>query len=117
MAGVMIQKLKKRIKDEYEVAEYYYKLLSSLNDLKLTEREVQLVAFMAIHKAIAYSEMKSRFCERYNGTSEQTISNMISRLKKKRVIIKEKGKLKVNPEIALSFAEGIILQITLINGI
>jgi len=117
MAGVVIQKLRKRNKDEYEVAECYYGLLSSLNNLKLTERERQLVAFMAIHKAIPYSEMKNKFCERYKGTSEQTISNMISRLKKTKVIVKEKGRLRVHPDIALTFNEGIVLQITLTNGI
>ena len=117
MAGVVIQKLRKRSKDEYGVAESYYSILSSVNGLKLTQREIQLVAFMAINRAIPYSEMKRKFCERNSGTSEQTISNMISRLKKPKVIIKEKGRLKVHPSIALSFNEGLLLQITLENGI
>lgn len=65
---------------------------------------------------MSYATIREDFCRQYN-TSSPTINNMISRLKKLHVLIKDNGKIKVNPKILLNFNnEEIILQITLKNG-
>ena len=56
------------------------------------------------------------FCEKYKSTSH-TIYNIISKLKKIGVLIKDGTKIKTNPAICLSFNNDITLEIKLIyNG-
>jgi len=111
----IVQRIKKSEKESMEIAKRYYSLLSSINDLKLTEREIQLIAFTAIKGNISYSSNREEFCTLYHSSSP-TINNIISRLKKLHVLIKDSGKIKVNPAILLNFENDIILQISLIHG-
>ena len=109
---MIVQKLKKATEDKYQLAERYYEIVSSLNSLSLTTREVQLVAYAAIHGNISYTHIKKEFCEKY-ATSVQTIYNIVSKLMKLKVLIKDNGKIKVNPVICLKFNDSIKLEITL----
>jgi len=112
---MVVQKLKKVSEDRYQLAERYYEIVSSLNSLSLTQREVQLVAYAAIHGNISYTHIKNDFCEKYK-TSVQTIYNIVSKLMKLKVFVKDNGKIKVNPVIALKFNDSIRLEITLMYG-
>jgi hypothetical protein len=98
--------------DKFLLAEKYYNVLSVLNNLHLTEREIQLVAFAAIRGNMSYANIREDFCKKFQ-TSSPTINNMISKLKKCHVFIKEAGKVKVNPVILLDFEKEIVLRITL----
>lgn len=111
----IVQKLKASSKDVYHSAERYYSLLSTLNNLKLTEREIQLIAFTAIKGNISYANVREEFCEKYK-SSAPTINNIISKLKKLGVFIKDGSKVKVNPLIVLNFENNVILQISLDHG-
>jgi hypothetical protein len=111
----IVQRLKKSVKDDIALAEKYYRILSSINDLKLTNREVQLIAFAAIKGNISYANIRQEFCTIYNSTSP-AINNIISKLKKMGVFVKDGTKVKVNPLILLNFEKDIILQISLIHG-
>lgn len=113
--GMIVQKLKKSSGDKYQLAERYYDLLSSLNSLALTKREIQLVAYAAIHGNISYTHIKDGFCTKYD-TSIQTIYNIVSKLMKLKVLVKANGKIKVNPVIVLDFDNDIKLEILLIHG-
>lgn len=112
--SITVQRLKKGVPDQFALAERYYRILSVLNDLDLTEREVQLIAFTAVRGNISYSQFREEFCQRH-GTSAPTINNMISRLKKTGVLIKDNGKIKVNPVLVLKFNEDVTLQIRLVH--
>jgi hypothetical protein len=107
---MIIQTLFRKVNDEYEMAERYYSLLSTINNLKLTQRELQLVAFTAIRGNISYSTIREDFCTKYN-TSSATINNMISKLKKVKVLVKDGSKIKVNPVIILDFKQPIKLEV------
>jgi hypothetical protein len=109
---VIVQRLKRTTNSNYAMAEKYYSLLSTVNSLKLTQREIQLVAFTAIHGNISYSNIREEFCTKYNSTSP-TINNMISKLKKIGVLIKDGTKIKVNPVIVLNFNNNIKLEISI----
>lgn len=111
----IVQRLKKSVKDDIALAEKYYRILSSVNDLKLTNREVQLIAFAAIKGNISYANIRQEFCTIYDSTSP-AINNIISKLKKMGVFVKDGTKVKVNPLILLNFEKDIILQISLIHG-
>lgn len=112
METVILQKLKLSSEDKYRQAEKYYSILSAINNLHLTERELQLIAFTAIHGNMSYAYIREEFCAKYS-TTNPTINNIISKLKKMKVLVKESGKIKVNPMIILDFEKEIKLAITL----
>jgi hypothetical protein len=96
------------------LAERYYAVLSALNNLKLTEREIQLVSFMAIKGSISFANVREEFCRKYS-TSSPTINNMISKLKKLHILTKAGGKIKVTPIILLNFNTDVKLEISLVH--
>jgi uncharacterized protein YlbG (UPF0298 family) len=108
----VVQKLAMQHSDKYKLAQKYYSLLSALNNLKLTEREIQLVAYTAIKGTITYANARTEFCQMYN-TTTATINNIVSKLKKVGIFIKEDSKVKVNPVIVLDFDKHINLFIQL----
>ena len=107
---IIVQKFLRKIEDNYAMAEKYYSVLSTVNGLKLTTREIQLVAFTAIRGNISYSSIREDFCKKYNSTSP-TINNIISKLKRIGVFVKDGSKIKVNPVIILNFSNDITLEI------
>ena len=109
---IIVQRFLRKVEDDYAMAEKYYSLLSTINDLKLTQREGQLVAFTAIRGNISYSTIREDFCKKYNSTSA-TIHNIISKLKKMGVFVKDGTKIKVNPVIILPFSNNITLEVKL----
>ena len=112
---ILVQKLKKKENDVFSLAERYYTILSAINDLKLTEREIQLIAYTAIKGNISYANIREEFCKKHN-TSSATINNIISKLKRVNVLIKDGTKVKVNPVIILDFNKSISLEIKLTHG-
>jgi hypothetical protein len=113
---MVLQKIRRVEKDEFAIAEKYYSLLSAVNNLHLTNREVQLLAFTAIRGNISYASNRKEFCEKHDTTSP-TINNIISKLKKINVLVKDGSKVKVNPVILLPFEkEDVTLEIKLVHG-
>jgi len=112
---MIVQRLKKNISTDMELAILYYSVLSSINTLKLTEREIQLISFTAIKGNITYANVREEFCKTYNSTSP-SINNIISKLKKVGIFVKENGKVKVNPIISIDFTKDLTLDIKLIHG-
>ena len=111
---MILQRLKKVEQDDYLLAERYYTILSAVNDLKLTQREIQLMAFAAVRGNISYANIRRDFCERYK-TTNPSINNIISKLKKMGVLVKDGTKVKVNPQILLNFENDLILEIRLVH--
>ena len=109
---IIVQKLKKEVYTDIQLAEKYYSILSAINNLSLTEREIQLISFTAIKGNITYANVREEFCKTYNSTSP-TINNIISKLKKVGVFVKENGKVKVNPIIVIDFTKDLTLGVTL----
>jgi hypothetical protein len=114
-AKPIVQRLKTSIEGSIAMAEKYYRILSAVNNLKLTKREIQLIAFAAIKGNISYANIRKEFCETYNSTSP-AINNIISKLKKMGIFVKDGTKVKVNPIILLNFEKNLVLQITLTHG-
>lgn len=108
--NVVIQTLQKNLGDEYDIAQQYYSILSAINNLGLTKREIELIAFTAIRGTISYANVRTQFCDRYN-TTTATINNIVSKLKKIGIFVKESGKVKVNPVIVLDFKKNLNLVI------
>lgn len=113
---IIVQRLKKDVSTDMDLAMKYYSILSAINNLNLTEREIQLVSFTAIKGNITYANVREEFCKTYNSTSP-SINNIISKLKKIGIFVKENGKVKVNPVInSIDFKKDLTLEIKLVHG-
>jgi hypothetical protein len=112
MMGIMgmtiVQKLRCKTPTPFVKAERYFQMISVVNNLRLTERDVQFVAFLAVEKEI----QKKAFCEKY-GTSMATVGNIIHKLKKLKILRKENGKLLIYPSLSLNFNNDVALNIIL----
>jgi hypothetical protein len=111
---MIVQSLKKVVDTDIQLAEKYYSILFTINNLHLTEREIQLIAFTAIKGNITYANVREEFCKTYNSTSP-TINNIVSKLKRLGIFIKENGKVKINPKIIIDFKKDLMLNIKLIH--
>ena len=111
---MIVQSLKKVVDTDIQLAEKYYSILFTINNLHLTEREIQLIAFTAIKGNITYANVREEFCKTYNSTSP-TINNIVSKLKRLGVFIKENGKVKINPKITIDFKKDLMLNIKLVH--
>lgn len=113
--SMIVQRLKKVSLKEDEIARRYYAILSTLNDFQLTEREVQLMGFIATAGSISISEKRAEFCNKFKTTSA-TINNMVSKLKRKQLLVKKDGHIVVNPIISLDFKKDLQLEVKLLHG-
>lgn len=113
--SMIVQRLKKVSLKEDEIARRYYAILSTLNDFQLTEREVQLMGFIATEGSVSISEKRIAFCQKFNTTSA-TVNNMVSKLKRKQLLVKKEGHIVVNPIISLDFKKDLQLEIKLLHG-
>jgi hypothetical protein len=111
----IVQKLKKAETDVFEAAHRYYAILSAVNSLNLTERELQLVSFTAVKGNISYGNIREEFCEKYK-SSPPTINNIISKLKRIGVLVKDGSKIKVNPVITLDFENDVVLEVKITSN-
>ena len=112
---VTLQRLRKVVPTDIQLAEKYYSILSAVNSLNLTQREIQLIAFTSIKGNITYANVREEFCKLHNTTSP-TINNIISKLKKIGIFIKEGGKVKINPMIVIDFKKDVTLNIKLVHA-
>jgi hypothetical protein len=111
---MIVQSLKKVVDTDIQLAEKYYSVLFTINNLHLTEREIQLIAFTAIKGNITYANVREEFCKIYNSTSP-TINNIVSKLKRLGIFVKENGKVKINPKIIIDFKKDLMLNIKLVH--
>lgn len=110
----IVQKLSSPVKDDFEMAYKYFVIMSELNNLDLVKRDLQLLAYAASEKK-PISDIKEEFVEKF-GTSIATVGNIISKLYKKRVLVKNKRLVEIIPVLDLEFQKNIMLNITLIHG-
>jgi hypothetical protein len=111
---MIVQRLKKELKNDTDVSYRYYSVLSALNDLELTEREIQLMSFIAVSGSISVPSNREKFFLTYK-TTGATVNNMVSKLKKRNLLFKKDGKIVVNPLISLDFSNSITLEIKILH--
>lgn len=109
-----VQTLLREFEDDIKKAEMYYSILSTLNNLDLRKKEIELISFVAVRGGVTSPAAREKFIEMFD-SSNSSISNMISRLKKKNIFLNQHGKVKLNPVIALDFTKPLLLKISL-NG-
>lgn len=111
---MIVQKINSKVEDAYERAYKYFSILSTLNNLDLVKRDLQLIAY-AISQNKDVSEVKEEFVEKF-GTSMATIGNIISKLYKRNILKKDRRVVSINPALLFNFEEDLALGITLVNN-
>lgn len=106
---VIVKTIRKEFKDKIKAGIIWYTLISVINNLRLAKREIQLLAFINYRGTISSLSSKEEFCKIFD-SSNATISNMISRLTILKLLIKEKGKTKVNPALRVDFNNDFIVR-------
>lgn len=110
--AVILQKLRKQLPSDIHKAVKYYSLLSVLNDLGLTLKQVELLAFTAVRGTITSPSARTEFVEMF-GSSLASLENVKNKLKRRGWLLRIDNKYRVNPRVNLDFSRDIILQINL----
>lgn len=112
MAEVVAQKLAKTVKTEIDKAIIYYGILSVLNGLGLTKKQIQLLAFTAVRGTITPLAAREEFATMFN-SSLNSIENLKSKLVIKGLLVRVGGMHRVFSPIELDFSKNVVLQVKL----
>lgn len=99
---VLVQKIKKEYESPIEIALKYYSIILKLNNIPIPNRELELLAFIAVRGTISSPSARDEFIKQFQSTPG-TINNMISKLSKLGLIVKQNSKYRVRPSINIDF--------------
>lgn len=88
--------------NKQQMAMIFITLVTSFNGIKLGERELEFLAYMMLRKGVIEYHNKKAYSEEY-GVSSDRVDNMISQLKKKKVLIKSDKQITIHPKIVIDF--------------
>ncbi len=109
--------LQQKIKLELEPIEKalkYYAVISMLYDLKLNNKQRELLAFTAVRGTITPLSARKDFSERFNSPLS-SINNFISQLSRKGLLVKEDKMYRVTKKLRPDFTLDLGIQIELWN--
>jgi hypothetical protein len=107
---VLIKTIKKSFDDKIKAGITWFKFIAAINDIKLAPRELELLAFINYRGTISSLSSKEEFCRLFD-SSVGTVSNMTSQLlKRSRLLVKEKGKIKINPALRVDFDKDFVVR-------
>lgn len=112
---VIVQKIQKSVGSDIEKAIKFYSVIFALNEIKLPQKQLYLLAFTAARGSITSPAARAEFIKIF-GSSLASLENMKQELVKNGLLVKVDRKYRVNPQIALDFSKDILLQINLTVG-
>jgi len=93
-----ISPYKRIYKDKRDIAKAFYSLLSAFHpNIPLTNGEVNLLAHISVYGGVASERSKKDYLAAYGG-SIASMDNTIGKLKKKGMLAKIEGKVRINPK-------------------
>jgi len=111
--AVRIQRITKTFKTDVDAAIMYYSLICVINNILISEREIQLLAYTSVRGTISSISAKEEFSTMF-GSSVASVNNMISKLKGIGLIKKIQNKYRVPSSILPRFNEqDMVLSITI----
>lgn len=113
--SVIVQKVQKIVSSDLQRAIKYYSLICTLNNLKLSPKQIELLSFVAVKGGIASPAARREFVNTFD-SSLASMENIKHKLVKKGALVEIDKKYKVNPQIALDFSKDIVLQINLLSA-
>ena len=112
MSEVIVQTISKKYKDKIDAGIAYYTFICAINNIHLTPRQIQLLSYINYRGTISSSSSKEEFCNMFD-SSLGTVSNMISSLSEIKLLVKEKGKIKLNPFLRLDLSKKTVIRLHL----
>lgn len=109
---VIVQKIQKSVESDIEKAIKFYSVIFALNNIKLPQKQLCLLAFTAVRGSITSPAARAEFIKIF-GSSLASLENMKQELVKSGLLVKVDRKYKINSQIALDFSKDILLQINL----
>lgn len=102
----------KNIDKPFDVAIRYFRIIAAANNIKLQNRQLELLAFIALRGGVFSGSARQKFIEVY-GSTYHTINNMLGQLHKRKFLLRDGRKYTMNPELMVNNFENLILIINL----
>jgi hypothetical protein len=112
---VIVQKLSKKIPTDIEKAIKYYSILNVVDNLNLTLKQVELLAFTSVRGTITSPSARQEFITMFDSTLP-SLENIKNKLKRRGWLVEVDRKYRVNPKVNLDFSRDIVLQINLLSA-
>lgn len=112
---VIVQKIQRKVDSDIEKAIKYYSVIFALNNIRIPQKQLYLLAYTAARGSITSPAARSEFVRMFN-SSLASLENMKQELVKAGLLVKIDKKYKVSPRIALDFSNNVVLQINLIGS-
>jgi hypothetical protein len=106
---ILVKTIKKSFTGKIKAGITWFKFISAINDIKLTKREFELLAFTNYRGAISSTSSKEEFCKIFK-SSIGTVSNMTAKLLRMKLLVKNSGKIKVNPALSVDFTKDFVVR-------
>lgn len=105
----IVKTIKKSFANKIKAGITWFRFIAAINDIKLTKRELELLSFTNLRGTISSLQAKEEFCKIFE-SSPATISNMIGPLIEKKLFVKEKSKVRVNPSLRVDFSHDFVVR-------
>ena len=112
---VIVQKIQRKVDSDIDKAVKYYTVIFALNNIKIPQKQLYLLAYTAARGSITSPAARSEFVRMFD-SSLASLENMKQELVKAGLLVKIDRKYKVNPKLALDFSNNVVLQINLIGS-
>lgn len=112
--GVIVQKIEKKLDSDLERAIKYYSLLSALNNLKFSPKQIELLAFAAVRGSITSPAARAEFVQLFD-SSLASLENIKGVLVRRGWLVEVDKKYKINPSVNLDFSKDITIEVKLLT--
>ena len=92
----------------------YYEIISIINNLNLSRREIQVMAYTNKRGTISSITAKKQFISIF-GSTISTVNNIVTKLRKLGLLVKLNGKTVVNPKLSIDFSKPVTIALTMNN--
>lgn len=101
---IVAQSIQKAYNDKLSIAEKYYRLLFDVNNMEVTDIQMQMIAYCAVRGTLSTPPIRDGFLERYK-IAKGTFYNNIGKLLERKLLVKHNKKIRVNPVIMLDWTK------------
>lgn len=110
---IAVIKIKKKLKNEFDLAVKYFGVISILNDFNWTKMEIHILAFTLITGNINIGEPRKTFLNWYGSSKRSYLSTLLFSMQKKGLIIRKDKNLILNPSLLIELEKNLILQLNM----
>jgi hypothetical protein len=106
---VIVKTINKKFSNKIKAGVTWFKFIAAINDIKLTTRELELLAFINYRGTISSIQAREEFCKVFESSSA-TISNMTAKLLKQKLLTKVNRKVVINPSLKVDFDKNFVVR-------